>query len=299
VRLGFQQKPYDLVAIFLTSAILASLASFGVIGFLRIALGLMFVLFAPGYVLTVTLFPRKVDLDWIERIALGSGLSVSIVAIISLGLNFTPWGIFLEPVLVALLLFTYGVGMVAYWRRIRLPLHERLSLSIDIRAPSWPSSHSDKIATVALAASLSIAAGTVVYILVMIHPGEHLTEFYMLNETGVAGGYPTNLTVNQTGVVKLTVHNAEYARTSYTIVVVQSTMEAFFNASAKQTQYRVISETRVTNITIELGNGGYWTRSYVFGFSYPGIFRLTFDLYKLPDTGVLYRYLFLTVFVKP
>ena len=41
---------------------------------IRVVLGLPIVLFLPGYALIATLFPRKDDLDGIERIALSFGL---------------------------------------------------------------------------------------------------------------------------------------------------------------------------------------------------------------------------------
>jgi uncharacterized membrane protein len=59
---------------------------------LWILFGLPFVLFVPGYVLIAALFPRADDLDWIERIALSFGLSIAVVPLIGLGLNYTPGG---------------------------------------------------------------------------------------------------------------------------------------------------------------------------------------------------------------
>jgi uncharacterized membrane protein len=45
----------------------------------RLILGLPLVLFLPCYSLIATLFPRKDDLDGIERVALSFGLSIAIV----------------------------------------------------------------------------------------------------------------------------------------------------------------------------------------------------------------------------
>jgi len=51
---------------------------------IRIILGLPLVLFLPGYSLIATLFPRKDDLDGIERVALSFGLSIAIVPLLGL-----------------------------------------------------------------------------------------------------------------------------------------------------------------------------------------------------------------------
>ena len=85
----------------------------------RIFLGLPLVLFLPGYTLIATLFPRKGDLDGIERIALSFGLSIAITPLLGLGLNYTPFGIRLTPVLTVLSLFTIALA-VGVWARSSL-----------------------------------------------------------------------------------------------------------------------------------------------------------------------------------
>ncbi|NOQ34054.1 MAG: DUF1616 domain-containing protein, partial [Methanosarcinales archaeon] len=59
----------------------------------RVVLGLLLVLFLPGYSLIAALFPGKDDLDGIERIALSFGLSIAVVPLLGLGLNYTQYGI--------------------------------------------------------------------------------------------------------------------------------------------------------------------------------------------------------------
>ena len=94
----------------------------------RIPLGLLMVLFVPGYTLIAALFPKMGDLEGIERTALSFGLSIAVVPLIGLGLNYTPWGIRLIPVVVSLAIFTMAMAAAAYWRRMNLPVEERFSI---------------------------------------------------------------------------------------------------------------------------------------------------------------------------
>ena len=88
---------------------------------LRVLFGLPLVLFVPGYVLIAALFPRNDDLDWLERVALSFGLSIAVVPLIGLVLNYTPWGIRLDPVLVSLSAFVLVMAVAATVRRLTLP----------------------------------------------------------------------------------------------------------------------------------------------------------------------------------
>jgi len=92
---------------------------------IRIILGLPLVLFLPGYSLIAALFPRKDDLDGIERIALGFGLSIAITPLLGLGLNYTPFGIRLAPVLIVLSVFTISLAICTYVRRSKIPEGDR------------------------------------------------------------------------------------------------------------------------------------------------------------------------------
>ena len=91
---------------------------------LRIILGLPLVLFLPGYSLIAVLFPRRDDLDAIERIALSFGLSIAVVPLLGLALNYTPFGIRLSPILIVLSIFTVSLALGAYVRRSKIPKEE-------------------------------------------------------------------------------------------------------------------------------------------------------------------------------
>ena len=73
--------------------------------YIRYLLGSIFVLFLPGFSLIKTLFPTK-EIDNIERTALSIGMSLALVPLTGLLLNYTPWGIRLVPVTLSLLSLT-------------------------------------------------------------------------------------------------------------------------------------------------------------------------------------------------
>ncbi|MGD9130329.1 MAG: DUF1616 domain-containing protein [Candidatus Bathyarchaeota archaeon] len=83
--------------------------------YLRQVLGAIFVVFLPGYSLIKALFPEK-NLDTIERIVLSLGMSLALVPVTGLMLNYTPWGIRTIPITLSLLTLTIIFATVAIIR---------------------------------------------------------------------------------------------------------------------------------------------------------------------------------------
>src|SRR2546425_7106395 len=100
-------------------------------------LALLLVLFVPGYILVAALFPSNKELDWIERIALSFGLSIAVVPLLGLLLNFTPWGIRFAPIVATIAAFTILVGLAAWWRRMRLREADRLAATLSLSLAGW------------------------------------------------------------------------------------------------------------------------------------------------------------------
>jgi len=91
--------------------------------YLRYILGSIFVLFLPGYTFIKALFPktppiptRSKELDNTERTALSIGMSLALVPITGLILNYTPWGIRQTPVTLSLLGLTVTFATTAIIR---------------------------------------------------------------------------------------------------------------------------------------------------------------------------------------
>jgi len=68
--------------------------------------------------------------DECERIALSFGLSIAVVPLMGLALNYTPFGIRLVPILVVLSVFTVSLAVVACVRRLGLPDGERFVVGV-------------------------------------------------------------------------------------------------------------------------------------------------------------------------
>ncbi|MFQ6087374.1 MAG: DUF1616 domain-containing protein [Candidatus Methanofastidiosia archaeon] len=93
-----------------------TLLIFNLQGF-RVLLGIIFVLFLPGYVLMQTLFPKG-DLDWTEKVILTIVLSVSVVIIDGLILD-RFWDLSFIPIIASLSLFILVFALISAILRIR------------------------------------------------------------------------------------------------------------------------------------------------------------------------------------
>ncbi len=90
--------------------------------YMRYVLGSIMVLYLPGMALIEALYPGERELSPLERLALSIGLSLAVVPLIGLILNYTPWGIRLNPILVSLTVYTLGLLVLAAYRKYVLVL---------------------------------------------------------------------------------------------------------------------------------------------------------------------------------
>ncbi|MDG6898415.1 MAG: DUF1616 domain-containing protein [Nitrososphaerota archaeon] len=85
--------------------------------YVRYVFGAVAVLYFPGYTLIEALYPKKEDLDSLERLALSIGLSLALVPLVGLLLNYTPWGIRLDPIVISLSALGLALALVAATRK--------------------------------------------------------------------------------------------------------------------------------------------------------------------------------------
>jgi uncharacterized membrane protein len=184
----------------------------------RIGLSLVFVLVLPGYVLLAALYPRKDDLDLAERLALSLGLSIAVVPLIGLALNYSPWGIRLNPILAFVTLFIVIAAGVAACRRLMLPSGEARGIPLNLALPKWPRLRmADRLLALLLVLTLT-GMGVGAYFLATSSPdSEEFTQFYLLGPDGKAEGYPTTVQTGEVFALILGVVNHEGQEASYRI----------------------------------------------------------------------------------
>lgn len=277
----------------------------------RVVLGLLFVLVAPGYALVAALFPerprarRAADgettvegLEALERVALSLGLSIAVVPLLGLLLNYSPWGIRLVPILVAVSTFTLLLSAIAWIRRSRLPVLARLQFQVDVRPIAWSqSSPVERALTVALALAVLVAAGSLVYVATTPRASEAFTEFYVLGPDGKAEGYPTTLAPGANATVLLGIVDHEGSSVAYDVTA--SFVHGTFENESARTNFTEEGRVPAASYSVTLEDGAKDERNVTFTApSTPGVYRLEFDLFRGADTAP-YRELHLWIEVTP
>jgi uncharacterized membrane protein len=249
----------------------------------RIIIALPVVIFIPGYCLTAALFPGKQDIDGIERIALSIGLSIIVVPLIGLWLNFTIWGIRLTPIIIALILFTVLMVQIAQYRRFLQPEEERFSVFFDKTIKEIKDSSASqqdipltRACRVILLAALIAAVCITIAVILIPKEGEKFTEFYILGQNGTAAEYPTNLIEGSSEQVIIGIDNHEYQETNYVVEiwVTNSTFNTTTNTSF------VNQMERLDRFSLSLQHNVFYQEDRRFIAPATGFNKLTFLLFK-------------------
>ena len=253
----WRKIPADLilVLIWLAAAGLAIYLSIPETLPLRVVLALPLMLVIPGYCVIAALFPKNGDINLIERFVLSFGLSIAIVPLIGLGLNFTPWGIRLEPILLSVILFTLVMVLVAYYTRTGLPQDEQFrihfaSSAAAIQEEIIPAKKGrfDRILGIVLALAILVTIATAIFVIAVPREGEPFTEFFILGNNRTAENYPDQIIPGQRYPMFVGVGNHEYRTTRYTIETWMLLTE--FDNVTNTSQIRAMDPSERLSITL-------------------------------------------------
>lgn len=239
----------------------------------RSAIGLLAVLFAPGYALVSALFPRRRtsagvfpdsdadretdtgDVSVVERLLLAAGLSICLVPLIGLGVHVSPWGIRTTTFLGAIGAATVTLAAIGAVRRF--------SVSTDARfTPRYVGIASEaggrlgvtgagSALTILIVVGLLVAAGGMGFAVLDADRGERFTELSLTTEDpdtneSVAGGYPEEIPHGETDTVQVGITNQERETMDYTLVV-------YLQSFDRSGEVRETARLDVVPVTLEHG----------------------------------------------
>jgi uncharacterized membrane protein len=215
----------DFITIFILNTVLFILLVFGdfstdgVLGFLRVGLGFIYLIFAPGYALQAALFPRREHLASLDRLALSIGLSIAIMPALGLMLDGPPGGIFLWQSFIVLTMLTAICGFIAIYRRGRLTGGQAKSDETELNLRRWWQSQTFAGRSLFVLIPMAVVLGfiLVLYVLSVPSSDKQFTEFYMVSTSNVAANYPLEISAGQPFTVKVGVINREGKNISYSI----------------------------------------------------------------------------------
>ena len=276
---------WDLVLISLLSLALALFLYISPESPARLVLGLPFILFFPGHALTSALFPERDAVDGIERVALAIVLSIAVVPLIGFVLNYTPFGIRLEPLLWSLIAFDLAFSAVGVIRRRR---------AADPFLPPgpgrgrWPSmkegtggSKLNRALTAFLVISMFSSVCALAYVAAVPRDGERFTEFYILGPGGDTSAYPSELAVGETGAIIVGIANHEHRTVSYNVEVwLSNSTSSDGNMTLNRLYY--YGSISVTLDHVDADTSGdwvaQWETAYDFSIPFTGQYKLWFIL---------------------
>lgn len=201
----------------------------------RILLTLPMILLIPGYVLIAALFPSKHNIDVTERLVLSFGLSIVIATFTGFILNYTPWGIRQNPIVISLTIFTAVLLITAQYRRFMLPEEDQFfipfrQMAKKVQTDLFPANQRllDRFLSIILIIAVLAVVGMAIYVIAQPKEGENFTEFYILGKEGRATDYPNEFFMGEPQKIIIGVGNHEYRMITYrveTYLINQSFLE--------------------------------------------------------------------------
>lgn len=235
------------------AAVLVDLGGGPVETVVRVGLTLPVVAFVPGYLLVTALFPEHPEshdepalsphISGFERAVLSVVMSLVLVPLVGFAVNYT-FSLRLRPILYAIVALTAGLAVLAFVRRIALPLDERWGVTpiawtgntvsnyfsghrgrYGDRTPLVPTNGSQRLLNLVLVGALLLFVASVGFAAVVPDgDAQEFTELYLLAEDD-EGNLTTlaaenlNYQQGQETTLYVGIGNHEKQSTTYTVVI--------------------------------------------------------------------------------
>lgn len=236
----------------------------------RVAVTIPLLLIAPGYAFLAALVPERkrsdeqngfYGLDLIERTTYSVVLSLILVPLLGVLLNFTSSGISLIPVSAVIGTFTLVTSGIGIYRWQSLPPSERYSLGVrrylgSIRRDLFGvQSRYDYVLNVVFIAALLIAGGGIGYGMIADAGSSGHSELFLATETENGtlqlSDYPTEFTRGEPRQLSVGLTNREGKQQSYALRLVLERVE----------HDRVSERSVIARYNTTLEDGEEWTKT--------------------------------------
>jgi uncharacterized membrane protein len=211
---------------------------------LQVGLAIILGLFGSGSSLVAALFPRPHDLDFTERVALSSCLSMTVGGLLGFALARSPIGLRLWPFLITTGVYNAVCFFITWYRRRNLSEDERMiRFDSGILVVLWRKNSSKVNRLVTAILSVSLLLGVYVFVRHLRTPAVDppMTEFYLLGQGGQTETYPRTCRAGGTLAITYGIVNRENKAASYQVKVyiaseeVGKSQSIELDASATQT----------------------------------------------------------------
>ncbi|MBU2534900.1 MAG: DUF1616 domain-containing protein [Chloroflexi bacterium] len=215
----------DLLMINILIGIFLAIVFTDSLSWLRVILGIPLIILFPGYVFIGVLYPRKDSISHVNRIALSLGLSIVVIVLIGLVLNYLPWGIGLYSITISISILISLLSAITWYIRGRYHPEERYGFTIKLPSGNLID-YSRSLNRVHLSLIILIICSIIgfavflSYTLAKPPEREPFTEFYILGIENRADSYPLELKLGERGEVTVGIVSREYEAINYRIEVV-------------------------------------------------------------------------------
>ena len=168
MKIILKRPTTDVFVCIMWSLILLPIAFLDMTNIVRIILGLAFLMFIPGYMLSFVLFPlrkTKEHIESVERLALSIALSLAIIPMIGLVLNYTSEGLQPQLIFITTIALIISFGLMALYRWHRTSNNERIQTVLDLKLPDF-GLNIDTLLTIILVISIIIAPTYLAYVII-------------------------------------------------------------------------------------------------------------------------------------
>jgi len=188
---------------------------------LQMGLAIILALFGSGYSIMAVLFPRTQDIDFVERMALSSCLSLAIGGFLGFALANSIWGLRLIPFLISIALFNIVCYFLVWFRRRNFPDQE-MTVNWDSRIffARLKTSQNSTGSFMTIILVIFFMSGVWVFTQKLhLTPNDPpMTEFFLLGEDLHTENYPLAGSSGDSLVVRYGIVNLEYETGTYQII---------------------------------------------------------------------------------